>query len=61
MKLYYNIRKLYTPLGFAAVRGSSMRNIEEIDNAAILVRDDGTIEFVGSQPPPGPLLLKEGE
>jgi imidazolonepropionase len=48
VKLYYNIRKLYTPRGFAAVRGSAMGEIEVIENASILVRDDGTIEDVGS-------------
>jgi imidazolonepropionase len=61
MKLYHNIRKLYTPVGSSAIRGIGMRELLEIDDAAILVRDDGTIEFVGNQPPPGPLLLKEGE
>ncbi len=60
MKLYHNIGKLYTPRGFAAARGSAMGEIEEIENAVILVRDDGTIEYVG-QPPPVPLLEKEGE
>jgi imidazolonepropionase len=47
VKLYHNIRKLYTPRGFAAVRGGAMREIEVIENAAILVRDDGTIEYAG--------------
>jgi imidazolonepropionase len=47
VKLYHNIRKLYTPRGFAAVRGSAMGNIEMIENAAILVRDNGTIEYAG--------------
>jgi imidazolonepropionase len=65
VKLYHNIRKLYTPRGFAAVRGSVMNNIEEIENAAILVRDDGVIEYAGAQPPPGivgdaPRLEKAG-
>ncbi len=48
VKLYHNIRKLYTPRGFAAARGREMGEIEEIENAAILVRDDGMIENVGS-------------
>ncbi len=47
MKLYYNIRKLYTPRGFSARRGAAMGRIEEIHNAAILIRDDGTIEYAG--------------
>ncbi len=47
MKLYHNIRTLYTPRGLAAVRGQAMREIETIENAAILVRDDGTIEYAG--------------
>jgi imidazolonepropionase len=59
--LYHNIRKLYTPRGFSLVRGEAMGIIEEMSNASILVRDDGTIEYAGGQPPPDPLLLKEGE
>jgi imidazolonepropionase len=47
MVLYHNIRKLYTPLGTAAVRGAAMRNIQEIDNAAILVDDEGAIKQIG--------------
>ncbi len=43
-----------------------MGEIEEIENAAILVRDDGTIEYTGDQPPPlivgdDPRLEKAGE
>ncbi len=38
-----------------------MGKIEEMSNACILVRDDGTIEYVGSKPPADPLLLKVGE
>ena len=48
MKLYYNIRKLYTPRGFSALRGAAMGQVEEIENAVILVRDDGMIEYAGS-------------
>ena len=46
VKLYHNIRTLYTPHGFAAIRGSAMKEIEIIENASILVRDDGSIEAV---------------
>jgi imidazolonepropionase len=48
VKLYHNIRKLYTPRGFAAVRGSAMREIDEIENAVIFVSDDGRIIDAGS-------------
>jgi imidazolonepropionase len=49
MKLYHNIRKLYTPLGFSAVRGRAMHDIHEVDRAAIVVRDDGFIEYAGEE------------
>ena len=49
MKLYRNIRKLYTPLGFSAIRGNAMQDIQEIDRAAIVVRDDGSIEYSGEE------------
>lgn len=48
MKLFYNIRKLYTPLGVSGRRGAEMGEIEEIDNAAIFVGDDGLILSAGS-------------
>lgn len=47
MKLYHNIRKLYTPIGFTARRGAEMGEIEEIDNAVILIGDDGRILSAG--------------
>ncbi|HZK76464.1 MAG TPA: imidazolonepropionase [Candidatus Kapabacteria bacterium] len=47
MKLYHNIRKLYTPIGFAARRGAEMAEIEAIDNAVIFVGDDGRILSAG--------------
>jgi imidazolonepropionase len=50
MKLYHNIRKLYTPIGSTAVRGGEMSELHELDNAAILVRDDGTIAFLDEAP-----------
>jgi len=60
MKLYRNIRTLYTPFGRTAVRGHAMNAIQSVHHAAILVRDDGTIEFAGSENlSPAPLLDKE--
>ncbi len=47
MKLFHNIRKLYTPLGSIVLSGVAMDGMHEIEDAAILVRDDGTIEEVG--------------
>src|SRR2546423_1865789 len=49
MKLYHNIRKLYTPLGISMVRGTSMASIAEINDAVIVTRDDGMIEYAGPQ------------
>ena len=49
MKLYHNIRKLYTPLGFSAVRGRAMHDVHEVDCAAIIVQDDGSIEYAGEE------------
>src|SRR5207248_1466396 len=43
----HNIRKLYTALGTSMVRGAAMHNIAEVEDAVILVRDDGTIEYAG--------------
>ncbi len=48
MRLYHNIRKLYTPLGFEARRGAEMRELQEIENAVIFVGDDGRILSAGS-------------
>lgn len=47
MILYHNIRKLYTPLGTAAVRGVAMRELQEIEDATILVDDEGKIKEIG--------------
>ncbi len=48
MKLFYNIRKLYTPIGVSALRGREMREIAAFENAAILVDDAGQIINAGS-------------
>jgi len=49
VKIYHNIRKLYTPLGISMLRGANMRAISEIDDAVIVVRDDGMIEYAGPE------------
>ncbi len=48
VKLYHNIRLLYTPVGFSAKRGKEMADIETVPNAAILTTEDGRIQAVGS-------------
>lgn len=47
MKLYHNIRLLYTPEGFGLVKGLAMRNVRTIENASVLVNNDGSIVSVG--------------
>lgn len=47
MKLFTNIRKLYTPVGFHAARGSAMRDVRVTEDAEILVDIDGMIVSVG--------------
>lgn len=50
MKLYYNIRTLYTPTGTTMRKGrDAMRAIARIDDAAILVSEDGTIAQIGKR------------
>jgi imidazolonepropionase len=48
MTLYHNIRLLYTPLGSTLAKGAdAMRNVLKIENAELLVDDDGLITQVG--------------
>lgn len=50
MKLYHNIRLLYTPVGNTLAKGAdAMRNVRRIENAALLVNETGTIEQVGAE------------
>jgi imidazolonepropionase len=48
MKLYHNIRLLYTPIGRTLAKGAkAMGSISKIENAAVLVGDDGRIREIG--------------
>ena len=48
MKLYHNIRLLYTPQGSTLLKGHAMRTVLKIEDAAVLVSRDGRIEQVGT-------------
>jgi imidazolonepropionase len=48
MKLYHNIRLLYTPQGNSLCKGAAaMRDVLKIEDASVLVSDDETIAKVG--------------
>jgi imidazolonepropionase len=49
MFFYFNIGKLYTPLGASAHRGTAMQEIHSIEHAAILCDRNGMILSVGSE------------
>ncbi|HET6511680.1 MAG TPA: imidazolonepropionase [Candidatus Kapabacteria bacterium] len=47
MKLYHNIRLLYTPEGRSMLKGHAMRHVLRVEDAAVLTSDDGLIQQVG--------------
>lgn len=49
MFFYYNIGKLYTPLGTTARKGAAMQEVRLIERAAILCDRSGMITAVGSE------------
>src|SRR5437867_1078449 len=47
VKVFENIRTLYTPTGTSPVKGRAMRNIRVIEDAVVAVNDQGFLTFVG--------------
>lgn len=49
MIFYYNIGRLYTPVGMKALKGSAMRDIVTVERAGILCDKEGMIVSVGTE------------